>query len=149
MHFKKNGYWSKVGKQMYVHIIPHKQYNVWCKYCGILTFMFPLQQICWVLPQKMTTFCEFGTSTNDVSHKALELYKSKHPKNQSFVFIHYWFILKDIPKWVDFWKDVKKTTRLKQFTFVEKHACVYIGNYRKVENLEPPMTNGNPSSNRP
>jgi len=32
-------------------------------------------------------FCEFGTLAKDILQKALELYKSKHIKNQSFFFL--------------------------------------------------------------
>ena len=35
-------------------------------------------------------------SLNDVLQKALKLYKIKHLKQQCFVFIHCWLVLKDI-----------------------------------------------------
>jgi hypothetical protein len=38
----------------------------------------------------MVALCEFETSTKDILQKTLELNKSKHIKNQSFVFLHYW-----------------------------------------------------------
>jgi hypothetical protein len=44
---------------------------------------------------------ESGTSPDDVVQKALELYKVKHPKQQCFVFIHYWQLLKDVPRWME------------------------------------------------
>jgi hypothetical protein len=34
-----------------------------------------------------------------VLSKALELYKLKHPKNASFLFLHYWLLLKEVPRW--------------------------------------------------
>jgi hypothetical protein len=40
---------------------------------------------------------ESGTSPDDVVQKALELYKVKHPKQQCFVFIHCWQLLKASP----------------------------------------------------
>lgn len=58
--------------------------------------------------------CQSGTSSHDVLQKALELYKSKHPKNQSFVFIHCWFLLKDIPHWAEPLDEGKRTTPLKR-----------------------------------
>jgi hypothetical protein len=71
----------------------------------------------------------------------LELYKSKHINNQSFVFFHCGFLLKDVPRWADFQEDVKKTSNLKQPTLVEQYACA------KFETLEPPppMTYGGSS----
>jgi hypothetical protein len=44
---------------------------------------------------------ESGTSPNDVLQNALELYKVKHPKQQCFVFIHCWLVLKDVPRWME------------------------------------------------
>jgi hypothetical protein len=32
---------------------------------------------------------------------ALELYKTKDPKSNAFVFIRCWLILKDIPRWIE------------------------------------------------
>jgi hypothetical protein len=40
---------------------------------------------------------ESGTLLLNVPEHALELFKVKHLKQQSFVFIRYWTILKDIP----------------------------------------------------
>ena len=42
---------------------------------------------------------ESGTSLEDVLQRALELYRVKHPKQQGFLYIHCWTILKDIPRW--------------------------------------------------
>jgi hypothetical protein len=77
--------------------------------------------------------------------KALELYKSKHIKNQSFVFLHCWFLLKDVIKWAYFREDVRKTFNLKRLVLTEQHACA------KFETLEPPplMTYGGSSFKRP
>ena len=44
---------------------------------------------------------ESGTSGEDVLDRALDLYKVRHPKQQPFVFVHCWRLLKDIPRWVD------------------------------------------------
>jgi hypothetical protein len=44
---------------------------------------------------------ESGTSLEDVLQRALELYRVKHPKQQGFLYIHCWTILKDIPRWFD------------------------------------------------
>ena len=40
---------------------------------------------------------ESGTSLEDVLQRALELYRVKHPKQQGFLYIHCWTILKDVP----------------------------------------------------
>ena len=44
---------------------------------------------------------ESGTSLEDVLERALDLYKVRHPKQQPFVFVHYWRILRDVPHWCD------------------------------------------------
>lgn len=44
---------------------------------------------------------ESGTSLDDVLQNALELYKVKHAKQQSFVFLHCWLLLRDIPRWME------------------------------------------------
>jgi hypothetical protein len=38
---------------------------------------------------------EFGTTLEDVLSKALQVYKLKHPKNVSFVFLYCWLLLKE------------------------------------------------------
>jgi len=38
---------------------------------------------------------ELGISMKNTSLDALELYKSEHPKQQSFILIHYWLFWKD------------------------------------------------------
>jgi hypothetical protein len=40
---------------------------------------------------------ESGVLVDDMLERMLELYKVKHPKQQSFVFLHCWLILKDVP----------------------------------------------------
>lgn len=67
----------------------------------------------------MVVLCEFRTSTKDILHKVLKLFKSNHLDNQSSHFIHSWFILKDEPKWTNFQEDMKKTTYLKWRTFAK------------------------------
>jgi hypothetical protein len=34
-----------------------------------------------------------------IEHTLLDLYKTKHPKHQTFTFIHVWYVLKDILQW--------------------------------------------------
>ena len=41
---------------------------------------------------------ESGTSLDDILERALELYKQRHHRQQMFVFLHYWRILKDVPR---------------------------------------------------
>ncbi len=40
-----------------------------------------------------------GKFLEDILQKALDLFTVKHPKTNSFLFIHYWLVLKDVPKW--------------------------------------------------
>jgi len=42
---------------------------------------------------------ESGVCNENVFKRDLELCKSKHPKKKSFMFIHYWLLLKDILWW--------------------------------------------------
>jgi hypothetical protein len=49
---------------------------------------------------------ELGISIKNTLQDALELYKSKHPKQQSFILIHYWLFWKDALYWVDRQKNV-------------------------------------------
>jgi hypothetical protein len=42
-----------------------------------------------------------GTSVADVLERSLELYKIKHPKQLSIVYLHCWTILKDVPRWFE------------------------------------------------
>lgn len=51
-----------------------------------------------------------GTSVKDTLHKALELYKTKHPWNARVTFIHCWLVLKYVPRFGDvhvkLWKPI-------------------------------------------
>jgi hypothetical protein len=51
---------------------------------------------------------ESGTSLDDVLQNALELYKVKHPKQHSFLFIHCWLVLKDVPCWMEMPSEVRQ-----------------------------------------
>ena len=42
---------------------------------------------------------ENGTSLEDVLQRALELIRVKHHKQQGFLYLHCWTILKDVPRW--------------------------------------------------
>jgi hypothetical protein len=44
---------------------------------------------------------ESGLSPDDVLQNALELYKVKHPKQHSFVFLQCWLNLKEVPRWME------------------------------------------------
>ncbi len=59
--------------------------------------------------------------------------------------MHCWFLLKDVPRWVDFRKDVKETFNLKQHALIKQGACV------EFEHVEPPppMAYGGSSFKRP
>lgn len=49
-----------------------------------------------------------STSLEDVVEKALEFYRDRHPKQQSFLFLHCWQLLKDVPRWFDTPIDVQR-----------------------------------------
>jgi hypothetical protein len=44
----------------------------------------------------MLALCESGIGIKNTLQKALHLYKTRHPKHQTFTFIHVWYALKDI-----------------------------------------------------
>lgn len=57
---------------------------------------------------------ESGTSSEDTLQKVLELFKSKHPKqNGTFVFIDCWLIFKDMPRWLETREESKKVMLMK------------------------------------
>jgi hypothetical protein len=57
---------------------------------------------------------ESGTSQEDTLQKALDLYRVKQGKNQSFSFLHYWLILRELPRLSDNREEVKKITPMKR-----------------------------------
>lgn len=58
--------------------------------------------------------------------KALELYKSKHPKRGSFIFINYWLILKDVLQWLKTREDNRELTSWQAITIpVVNHDIVH------------------------
>jgi len=42
--------------------------------------------------------CESRIGFENTLHKALDLYKTKHPKHQVFTYLHAWYVLKEIPQ---------------------------------------------------
>jgi len=57
---------------------------------------------------------ESGTSSEDTLQKVLELFNSKHPKQNAFAFIHCWLILKDVLRWSKTKKESKKMMLMKR-----------------------------------
>ena len=55
-----------------------------------------------------------GTLVEDVLEKALEYYQDRHPKLQSFVYLHCWQLLKEVPRWWDLPFDVQKRTNTQE-----------------------------------
>ena len=49
----------------------------------------------------MFTARESNSSLDDILKNALELYKVKNPKQQSFIFLHCWLLLRDVPRWIE------------------------------------------------
>jgi hypothetical protein len=43
-----------------------------------------------------------GFSESNILAEALEHYKLKHPKGHSFTFLYCWYLLRNVPRWVDF-----------------------------------------------
>ena len=42
-----------------------------------------------------------GTSEADILVEVLDLYKIKHPKGASFTYMHCWYLLRNVPRWVE------------------------------------------------
>ena len=55
-----------------------------------------------------------GTSLEDVLEKVLEYYQDRHPKLQSFAYLHCWQLLKEVPRWWDSPFDVQKRTNTQE-----------------------------------
>ena len=51
---------------------------------------------------------ELGASAEDVLERALEFYKDRHPKQQGFVFLHCWHLLKEVPRWWQSPQDIQR-----------------------------------------
>lgn len=88
------------------------------------------------------------TLIDDVLQNALELFKSKCPKNVSFFFIYCWLILKDVPRWTNFREDTKKNKILKQSTPNEQYAFIDFDYQSELNYLEPPINIGSSSFKR-
>ena len=51
---------------------------------------------------------EFGTSNADVIAQALDLYQRQNVKGATFVYMHCWLLVKDIPRWNESYVEVAK-----------------------------------------
>jgi hypothetical protein len=49
-----------------------------------------------------------GHLLEDVLERALEFYKDRHPKQQGFVFLHCWHLLKEVPRWWQSPQDIQR-----------------------------------------
>jgi hypothetical protein len=49
-----------------------------------------------------------GHLLEDVLERALEFYKDRHPKQQGFVFLHCWHLLKEVPRWWQSAQDIQR-----------------------------------------
>lgn len=47
-------------------------------------------------------------SSKDMLQKALDLYKKRHPKNESFVYVYCWILLHNVPKWMELSDEIRK-----------------------------------------
>ena len=52
--------------------------------------------------------CKSGSSFDNILENALELYKVKHPKQQSFIFFHCWLLVGDVPRWMESVPDTRQ-----------------------------------------
>jgi hypothetical protein len=46
--------------------------------------------------------------------KFLSFLSQKHPKQNAFVFIHCWLLLKDVPRWLETREESKKVTAMER-----------------------------------
>ena len=51
---------------------------------------------------------ESSTSLDDAVEKTLQFYRDRNPKQQAFVYLHCWQVLKDVPRWWDSPVDVQR-----------------------------------------
>ncbi len=58
----------------------------------------------------MLALCESGIGTEDALQKAFDLYETKHPKHQTFIFTYAWYVLKEIPWQVNLREETKETS---------------------------------------
>lgn len=49
--------------------------------------------------KQVTDSRESGVSAEGLLERALEYYKDRHPKQHTFLFLHCWHILKEVPRW--------------------------------------------------
>ncbi|KAG0554591.1 hypothetical protein KC19_12G103000 [Ceratodon purpureus] len=71
----------------------HIKHDV-AKFCGAYKQVFDIR--------------ESGTSLDDVVEKSLQFYRDRHPKQQPFLYLHCWQVLKDVPRWWDSPVDVQR-----------------------------------------
>jgi hypothetical protein len=66
-----------------------------------------------VVHSQVLNLKESGTSLEDVLQRLLELYRVKHRKQQGFLYLHCWTILKDIPPWFESAVEVRARQAIK------------------------------------
>jgi hypothetical protein len=72
-----------------------------------------------------------GMNNKDTLEKVLELFKIKAAKNSDFLFVHYWWLLKDSLKWANRFGTKKIYTHQAISTEVfEVRLCGYGGVWR-------------------
>jgi hypothetical protein len=77
---------------------------------------------------------ESGTSSEDTLQKALELFKSKHPKqNGTFAFIHCWLIFKDVLRWSKTREESKKVMSMKRKMLMDVGTFDSLDEFQKIE----------------
>jgi hypothetical protein len=54
--------------------------------------------------------CESRIGIQNTLQRALDLYKTRHLKHQTFTFIHVWYVLKNILRWANLREKRKKTS---------------------------------------
>ncbi len=61
----------------------------------------------------MVALCASRTSIENILQKNIKIVQIKTHQKSKFCVLHYWFLVKDVPKWANFRGDVKKTFNLK------------------------------------
>jgi hypothetical protein len=57
------------------------------KFCSVFSYCYTNKQS--------------GDGEDEIVQKALALYTLKYPKQQSFTFLYYWYILREHPRWME------------------------------------------------
>jgi hypothetical protein len=98
---RRESFWERIC----VHFNRHQPRGVGARTAGSIETKFG------IIKHDVSKFCgaygfcfnnkESGQSLDDILQATLDLYKVQYPKNQSFIFLHCWLILKEHPRWME------------------------------------------------